>query len=73
MSAAQALASQQFLEAMGTMIYDEQKLKQVFSYIASIQSQDTISQAKFDGMRTIDELDAHLEARIRNHYQNVKA
>lgn len=73
MSAVQAAASKQFLEAMGPMIYDEQKLKQVFNYIASIQPQGTISQEKFDSLRTIDELDIHLEARIRNHYQNVKA
>lgn len=73
MSTGQTLASQRFLEAMGTMIYDEQKLKQVFNYIASIQPKDTISQAKFDNLRTIDDLDAHLEARIRNHYQHVEA
>lgn len=73
MSAVQALASQQFLKAMGTMIYDEQKFKQVLGFIASMQSNGTISQAKFDSLRTIDDLDAHLEARIRNHYQRAES
>lgn len=73
MSAAQAMASQRFLDAMGPMIYEEQKMKQVLLFINSMQSNATISQAKFDSMRTIDDLDAHLEARIRNRSQRVEA
>ena len=71
MSAAQLKASQQFLDAMGPMIYEEKKMRQVILYISSMQPEATISQEKFDSLRTIDELDAHLETRIRNHYQCV--
>lgn len=73
MSAAQALASERFITAMGPMIYEEQKMQQVIRFINSMHSQATISQEKFDSLRTIDDLDAHLEARIRNHYQRVEA
>ena len=72
MSAAQAMASQQFLDAMGPMIYEEQKMKQVILFINSMQSNAAISQAKFDSLRTIDDLDAHLESRIRNHFQKAE-
>ena len=73
MSAAQAIASERFITAMGPMIFEEQKMEQVIRYINSLHPQATISQEKFDSLRTIDELDAHLEARIRNHFQHVEA
>lgn len=74
MSAAQVMASQQFLEAMGSMIYEEAKMKQVMVYINSLHhSTSTISQDKWDSLRTIDDLDSHLENKIRNHYSCVEA
>ena len=39
MSAAQAIASERFLAAMGPMIADEQKMNRVLEYIESIQVQ----------------------------------
>ena len=37
MSAAQAVASNRFLKAMGSMIEDEQKMNEVLAYIESIK------------------------------------
>ena len=37
MSAAQAIASNRFLKAMGTMVEDEAKLNEVLEYIESIK------------------------------------
>jgi len=68
MSAAQALASQQFLKAMGPMIYESQKMEKVLLYIHSMQQEATISNETWNSLHTIDELDAHLESRIREHY-----
>jgi len=73
MSAAQAMASQQFLKAMGPMIYESQKVEKVLLYIRSMQQETTISEEKWNSLRTIDELDAHLENRIREHYHRVEA
>ncbi len=39
MSAAQAIASERFLAAMGPMIADEQKMNEVLAYIESIKIQ----------------------------------
>ena len=39
MSAAQAIASSRFLNAMGPMIEDEQKMNEVLAYIESIKIQ----------------------------------
>ena len=39
MSAAQAIASERFLTAMGPMIADEQKMNEVLAYIESIKIQ----------------------------------
>ena len=39
MSAAQAIASERFLAAMGPMIADEQKMNEVLAYIESIKVQ----------------------------------
>jgi len=73
MSAAQAMASQQFLTAMGPMIYESQKMEKVLLYIHSMQHDATISEEKWNGLHTIDELDAHLESRIREHYHRIEA
>lgn len=40
MSAAQAIASSRFLNAMGPMMKDEQKMKSVLSYIISLRGDD---------------------------------
>ena len=37
MSAAQAIASKRFLNAMGSMVEDEQRLNEVLAYIESIK------------------------------------
>lgn len=37
----------------------------------SIQRQATISQTKFDSLRTIDDLDVHLEARLDKARQEI--
>lgn len=67
MSATQLQASEQFLDAMGAMIYDSQKMQQVLLYISSLR-QSTISEEQWNSLATIEELDNHLQARIREHY-----
>lgn len=67
MSAAQAMASEQFIDAMGPMIYDSKKMQQVLLYISSLR-QATITEEQWHSLATIEELDNHLQARIREHY-----
>ncbi len=67
MSATQLQASEQFIEAMGAMIYDSQKMEQVLLYISSLRK-TTISEEQWHSLATIEELDNHLQARIREHY-----
>ena len=48
MSAAQAIASERFLAAMGPMIKDEQKMNRVLEYIESIKVQPLYPQMSYE-------------------------
>lgn len=53
MSAAQALASEQFIAAMGPMVNDDRTMKQVMSYISLLRHQTEPCQYTTDEMREI--------------------
>ena len=73
MSAAQALASRQFLEAMGPMINDKQKVDQVIGFIAYLGSMPEqtplITQGELDNQcMPLNVAMDELRKRIHNHF-----
>ncbi|MCQ2339585.1 MAG: hypothetical protein MJZ79_02230 [Paludibacteraceae bacterium] len=68
MSAAQALASQKFLNAMGPMVYDEQKVSHVVSLINYMRENDNqwpiVSESELKNCMLLDEAMNHLREHI---------
>ena len=73
MSAAQAIASSRFLNAMGSMVEDEQRLNEVLEYIESIKmrplrEQITMDELEKNGMPLHQAMD-QLREKARAYYQ----
>lgn len=73
MSAAQAIASKRFLNAMGAMVEDEQRLNEVLEYIESIKirplaEQITMEELEKNGMPLHHAMDS-LREKARAYYQ----
>ena len=73
MSAAQAIASNRFLTAMGPMIADEQKMNEIMAYIEYIKlrpvhQQITMDELEANGM-PLDQAMNQLREKARKFYQ----
>ena len=73
MSAAQAIASDRFLTAMGPMIADEQKMNEIMEYIEYLElrpvhPQITMSELEENGMPLHQAMD-QLREKARSFYQ----
>ena len=71
MSAAQTIASNRFLTAMGSMIADEQKMNEIMAYIEYIKSrpvhpQITMAELEANGMPLQQAMD-QLREKARTH------
>lgn len=73
MSAAQALASQKFLNAMGPMVYDEQKVSHVVSLINYMRENDNqwpiVSESELKNCMLLDEAMNHLREHIHERFE----
>ena len=71
MSAAQLRATERFLEAMGPMVNDEKKMRQVIFFINSMREEKTLPQMSFEELEECVPLDVafdKLRDKARKYY-----
>lgn len=71
MSTAQTIASQRFLDAMGAMVLDNQKMNAVISFIQSIQDQEplpTISYKELEQCMPLESAFCCLREKAADYY-----
>jgi len=78
MSATQLKVSQRFIDAMGAMVDDEQKVQQVVFFISTLSddygADDFMSSAeRTEHCISIDESERTTLEMVHNHYQSVLA
>jgi len=75
MSAAQTLASKQFLDAMGTMVNEEKSVNRVLRFITYMKEEvcPTISDEEYGKLIPVETMFADLKAMVHDFYQSKKA